>query len=116
MKIGTRITTTRACLAGFFDKGQHGTVIDGADDGSYLVRFDIDGRTRWVCVDEMRAIGKRRLPHWIGLALSWLNLRRELLLTVAALGLMLAVGYRTAQIYAPNPQVPFLSASSAVRG
>lgn len=116
MNIGDRITTTRACLSGFFDKGQNGTVVDRENDGSYLVRFDSFGRKLWVYEDEIRPIGKRRLPHWIALALSWLKLRRELLLSVVALGLMLAVGYRTAQIYAPNPNVPFLSASSAARG
>ena len=117
MNPGTRVITTRACVAGFFDKGQTGTVEYGAGDGCYLVRFDGEARKRWVYVDEMRDLtGARRVSLFARLALSWLNLRRELLFSLVLIGLTFATLYRVTEIYAPNPHVPFLTASSAVRG
>jgi len=117
MNPGTRIITTCACPAGFFGKGQTGTVEFGAGDGSYLIRFDGEIRPRWVYVDEMRDLnGARRVSLFARLALSWLNLRREKLFAVLLIGLTFATLYRVTEIYAPNPHVPFLPAITAVRG
>lgn len=70
---GARITTTRACDAGFFAKGQRGTVIDTADEGCYLVQFD--NHTRHCLYEtEFKRIPPRRVPFFQRLALSWLRL------------------------------------------
>lgn len=70
---GARIVTTRTCMAGFFVKGQRGTVIGAANDGCYLVQFDNHSR-HWLYDTEFKRIPLRRVPFFQRLALSWLRL------------------------------------------
>lgn len=101
---GARITTTRACMAGFFVKGQRGTVVADAGDDCYRIRFD-NHTSHWVYVTEFKRIPPRRVPFFQRLALSWLRLGWFLVLALACWVVPLRVlGIRAGDV----PRAPFV--------
>jgi hypothetical protein len=68
---GARVRTKRNCLAGFFAKGQHGTVIESDACGMYRVRFD-NRTTHWVDAIEVKRIPRRgSMFANFGIAWAW---------------------------------------------
>lgn len=67
---GARVRTTRNCMARFFVKGQHGTVIESDACGMYRVRFD-NQSTYWVDAIEVKRIPRRRGATFANLGIAW---------------------------------------------
>lgn len=70
---GARVQTICNCKAGFFKKGQRGTVVVDDAQGMYRVSFDNE-TAFWVDSIEIKRIPLRRVPLFQRLSLSWLRI------------------------------------------